>query len=54
VADLPRERAGLLERYGEKYPAVMDVNAKIHDAQRQTNSQGNNVRLMDRAEIPTA
>jgi capsular exopolysaccharide synthesis family protein len=35
VADLQRERAGLLERYGEKYPAVMDVNANILDAQRQ-------------------
>jgi capsular exopolysaccharide synthesis family protein len=35
VADLQRERAGLLERYGEKYPAVKDVNANIQDAQRQ-------------------
>jgi capsular exopolysaccharide synthesis family protein len=35
VGELQRERAGLLERYGEKYPAVMDVNANIHDAQRQ-------------------
>jgi capsular exopolysaccharide synthesis family protein len=35
VADLQRERAVLLERYGEKYPAVKDVNANIQDAQRQ-------------------
>jgi capsular exopolysaccharide synthesis family protein len=35
VADLQRERTVLLERYGEKYPAVKDVNANIQDAQRQ-------------------
>ncbi|MGH9147703.1 MAG: GumC family protein [Vicinamibacterales bacterium] len=35
VADLQRERAVLMERYGEKYPAVKDVNANIQDAQRQ-------------------
>lgn len=35
VAELQRERAVLLERYGEKYPAVIDVQANILDAQRQ-------------------
>ena len=35
LADLQRERTTLMERYGDKYPDVMKVNANIQDAQRQ-------------------
>ena len=35
LADLEGEKAMLLERYGEKYPDVMKVNASLQDASRQ-------------------
>ncbi len=35
LADLQREKATLLERYGDKYPDVMKVNASLQDASRQ-------------------
>ncbi|HLB45339.1 MAG TPA: polysaccharide biosynthesis tyrosine autokinase [Candidatus Limnocylindrales bacterium] len=39
LADLRRERTTLLERYGEKYPDVIKVNANIGDAERQLASE---------------
>ncbi|MGE3188126.1 MAG: GumC family protein [Vicinamibacterales bacterium] len=35
LADLERQRAQLAERYGEKHPDLLKVNAQIADAQRQ-------------------
>jgi len=35
LADLQREKTDLMERYGEKYPDVIKVNANIQDATRQ-------------------
>jgi capsular exopolysaccharide synthesis family protein len=35
LADLQREKSTLMERYGEKYPDVIKVNANIQDATRQ-------------------
>ena len=35
VADLRRERAALLKRYGEKYPSVINVTTRLDDATRQ-------------------
>ena len=33
--DLQRQKVQLLERYADKHPKVMDVNAQLQDAQRQ-------------------
>jgi len=38
VADLQREKATLLERYGEKYPSVVNVTIRLDDATRQLQS----------------
>lgn len=35
LADLQHEKSTLMERYGEKYPDVIKVNANIQDATRQ-------------------
>ncbi|MDE3154726.1 MAG: polysaccharide biosynthesis tyrosine autokinase [Acidobacteriota bacterium] len=35
LADLQREKARLSERYGDKHPAIIKVNASIADAKRQ-------------------
>jgi succinoglycan biosynthesis transport protein ExoP len=35
LAELERRRAQLSERYGEKHPDMLTVNAQIHDATRQ-------------------
>ncbi|HJZ74576.1 MAG TPA: polysaccharide biosynthesis tyrosine autokinase [Vicinamibacterales bacterium] len=35
LSDLQREKARLLERYAEKHPQVINVNAALQDAQRQ-------------------
>ncbi len=35
LAELQREKARLSERYGDKHPAVVQVNAALQDAQRQ-------------------
>jgi capsular exopolysaccharide synthesis family protein len=35
VADLQRELAALLERYGEKYPTVVNVTTRLDEAMRQ-------------------
>lgn len=35
LADLQHEKSTLMERYGEKYPDVIKVNANIQDANRQ-------------------
>jgi polysaccharide biosynthesis transport protein len=35
LIDLQREKARLLERYAEKHPQVINVNAALQDAQRQ-------------------
>src|SRR5262252_4648374 len=35
LIDLQREKAKLLERYAEKHPQVINVNAALQDAQRQ-------------------
>jgi capsular exopolysaccharide synthesis family protein len=35
LAELQREKARLSERYGEKHPAIIKVNASVADAQRQ-------------------
>jgi len=35
LSDLERERTTLMERYGEKYPDVIKVNANVEDARRQ-------------------
>ena len=39
VAELQRERAILLERYGEKYPEVVKVNVTLQDAERQLQTE---------------
>jgi hypothetical protein len=39
LAELQREKATLLERYGEKYPDVMKVNVTIQDASRQLQAE---------------
>lgn len=39
VADLQSERARLLERYGEKHPQVLNINASLHDTQRQLETE---------------
>ncbi|HET9266656.1 MAG TPA: polysaccharide biosynthesis tyrosine autokinase [Vicinamibacterales bacterium] len=39
VADLERERANLAERYGERHPEIIKVNASIRDARRQLESE---------------
>jgi capsular exopolysaccharide synthesis family protein len=39
LAELQRERATLLERYGEKYPDVMKVNASLQDASHQLQTE---------------
>src|SRR5207237_5176989 len=35
LSDLQREKAKLLDRYQEKHPQVINVNAALQDAQRQ-------------------
>jgi polysaccharide biosynthesis transport protein len=35
LAELQREKVKLLERYGEKHPQVVNINATLSDAQRQ-------------------
>ena len=39
LAELRRERATLLERYGERYPDVIKINATIVDAEQQLASE---------------
>ncbi|HEX6240123.1 MAG TPA: polysaccharide biosynthesis tyrosine autokinase, partial [Polyangiales bacterium] len=39
VADLERERANLAERYGERHPEIIKVNASIRDSRRQLESE---------------
>jgi capsular exopolysaccharide synthesis family protein len=39
LAELQREKATLLERYGEKYPDVMKVNVSLQDASRQLQTE---------------
>ena len=39
VVDLERERNRLTERYGEKHPDVIKVNAQLDDTQRQLNAK---------------
>jgi polysaccharide biosynthesis transport protein len=35
LGDLQRQKVQLLERYAEKHPKVLDINAQLQDAQRQ-------------------
>jgi capsular exopolysaccharide synthesis family protein len=35
LVELQRQKVQLLERYGDKHPRVLDVNAQLDDAQRQ-------------------
>jgi len=35
LSELQREKAKLLERYGERHPQVVNINASLSDAQRQ-------------------
>ena len=35
LVELQRQKVQLLERYGDKHPRVMDVNAQLDDAQKQ-------------------
>ena len=39
VADLERERANLAERYGERHPEIIKINAGIRDARRQLDAE---------------
>jgi len=39
VADLERERANLTERYGERHPEIIKVNAGIRDSRRQLDAE---------------
>jgi capsular exopolysaccharide synthesis family protein len=39
VAELERERANLAERYGERHPEIIKVNASIRDSRRQLESE---------------
>jgi capsular exopolysaccharide synthesis family protein len=39
VADLERDRANLSERYGEKHPEIVKINASIKDATRQLDQE---------------
>jgi capsular exopolysaccharide synthesis family protein len=39
VADLERERANLAERYGDRHPEIIKVNAGIRDAKRQLDAE---------------
>ena len=39
VADLERERANLTERYGERHPEIIKVNASIRDSRRQLDAE---------------
>jgi capsular exopolysaccharide synthesis family protein len=39
LADLERERANLAERYGERHPELIKVNAGVRDSQRQLESE---------------
>jgi capsular exopolysaccharide synthesis family protein len=39
LAELQREKATLLERYGEKYPEVLKVNASYQDASQQLQTE---------------
>ena len=39
LADLERERANLAERYGERHPELIKVNAGIRDSQRQLETE---------------
>ena len=39
VADLERERANLSERYGERHPEIIKVNASIRDSRRQLEAE---------------
>ncbi len=39
LADLERERANLSERYGERHPEIIKINASIRDASRQLQSE---------------
>ena len=39
LAELQREKAALLERYGEKYPDVLKLNATLQDVSRQLESE---------------
>ncbi|HZI80125.1 MAG TPA: polysaccharide biosynthesis tyrosine autokinase [Vicinamibacterales bacterium] len=39
VADLERERANLAERYGERHPELIKVNAGIRDSRRQLETE---------------
>ena len=36
LSDLQREKVRLLERYGERHPQVVNINASLADAQRQS------------------
>ena len=39
LAELRRERAALLERYGERYPEVAKVNANLEDVSKQLHTE---------------
>lgn len=39
LADLERERANLSERYGDRHPEIIKINAGIRDANRQLQSE---------------
>jgi uncharacterized protein involved in exopolysaccharide biosynthesis len=39
VADLERERANLAERYGERHPEIIKINASIRDSRRQLDAE---------------
>ena len=39
LADLERERANLAERYGERHPEMIKVNASIRDSRRQLEAE---------------
>ena len=39
VADLERERANLAERYGERHPELIKINAGIRDSRRQLDAE---------------
>lgn len=39
VADLERERANLAERYGERHPELIKINASIRDSRRQLDGE---------------
>ena len=39
VSDLERERANMAERYGERHPEIIKINASIRDSRRQLESE---------------